>query len=144
AELARDRTATGEKRAATARAARPTAAAKAAAWSAVMDSDTLSNHLAAATMGGFWISDQLELTRPYVDRFFDEIAGIWETRSFDMASTITQMLFPASVIEPETVAKVDAYLAEHNPVPPLRRALLEGRDGLVRALAARKKDIEAT
>ncbi|WP_235608947.1 aminopeptidase N, partial [Frankia casuarinae] len=142
-ELARDRTATGEKRAATARAARPTAAAKAAAWSAVMDSDTLSNHLAAATMGGFWISDQLELTRPYVDRFFDEIAGIWETRSFDMASTITQMLFPASVIEPETVAKVDAYLAEHNPVPPLRRALLEGRDGLVRALAARKKDIEA-
>jgi aminopeptidase N len=143
AELARDRTATGEKRAATARAARPTAEAKAAAWSAVMDSDELSNHLAAATMGGFWISDQLELTRSYVDRYFDEIAGIWESRSFDTASTITQMLFPASVIEPETVAKVDAYLAERNPVPPLRRALLEGRDGLVRALAARAKDAAA-
>ncbi|CAO5228237.1 Aminopeptidase N [Frankia sp. AgKG'84/4] len=140
AELARDRTATGEKRAATARAARPTAAAKAAAWSAVMDSDELSNHLAAATMGGFWISDQVEFTRPYVDRYFDEIAAIWTSRSFDTASTITQMLFPSAVIEPATVAKVDAYLADRDPTPPLRRALLEGRDGLVRALAARTKD----
>ncbi len=139
-ELARDRTATGEKRAATARAARPTAAAKAAAWSAVMDSDELSNHLAAATMGGFWISDQAEFTRPYVERYFDEIAAIWTSRSFDTASTITQMLFPSAVIEPATVAKVDAYLADRDPTPPLRRALLEGRDGLIRALAAQAKD----
>ncbi|WP_242418859.1 ERAP1-like C-terminal domain-containing protein, partial [Frankia sp. CpI1-P] len=82
-------------------------------------------------------------TRPYVARYFDEIGGIWETRSFDTASTITQMLFPSSVIEPETVARVDAYLADRNPTPPLRRALLEGRDGLVRALAARTKDAAA-
>ncbi|MCM3884680.1 aminopeptidase N [Frankia sp. R82] len=143
AELARDRTATGEKRAATARAARPTAEAKAAAWSAVMDSATLSNHLAVATMSGFWISDQQEITRPYVDRFFAEIGDIWTSRSFDTAATISQMLFPSSVISPETVAKVDAYLAERDPTPPLRRALLEGRDGLVRALAARAKDTAA-
>ncbi|MEX5708886.1 aminopeptidase N [Parafrankia sp. FMc6] len=140
AELARDNTATGEKRAATARSARPTAQAKADAWSAVMDSDALSNHLAVATMGGFWISDQLELTRPYVDRFFAEIGGIWETRSFDTAQTITQMLFPSKVIEQSTVDLTDAYLAERDPVPALRRALMEGRDGLVRALAARAKD----
>ncbi|MCK9876324.1 aminopeptidase N [Frankia sp. Ag45/Mut15] len=141
AELARDRTATGEKRAATARAARPTAEAKAAAWSAVMDSADLSNHLAVATMSGFWISDQQKITLPYVDRFFAEIGGIWSSRSFDTAATISQMLFPSSVISPDTVAKVDAYLAERDPTPPLRRALLEGRDGLVRALAARQKDI---
>ncbi|MCK9920450.1 aminopeptidase N [Frankia sp. AgPm24] len=143
AELARDRTATGEKRAATARAARPTAEAKAAAWSAVMDSADLSNHLAVATMSGFWISDQQKITLPYVDRFFAEIGGIWSSRSFDTAATISQMLFPSSVISPDTVAKVDAYLAERDPTPPLRRALLEGRDGLVRALAARQKDIAA-
>ncbi|CAO5170167.1 Aminopeptidase N [Frankia sp. AiPs1] len=143
AEFARDRTATGEKRAATARAARPTLEAKAAAWSAVMDSAALSNHLAVATMAGFWISDQQELTKPYVDRFFAEIGGIWASRSFDTAATISQMLFPSSVISPRTVAKVDAYVAEQDPTPPLRRALLEGRDGLVRALAAREKDISA-
>jgi aminopeptidase N len=143
AELARDATATGEKRAATARSARPTAAAKTDAWSAVMDSDKLSNHLAVATMAGFWISDQLELTRPYVDRFFAEIGEIWATRSFDMAQTITQMLFPDAVIEQATVDATDVYLATRKPTPALRRALMEGRDGLVRALAARARDAAA-
>jgi aminopeptidase N len=143
AELARDATATGEKRAATARSARPTAEAKAEAWSAVMDSDKLSNHLAAATMAGFWISDQLELTRGYVDRFFAEISGIWETRTFDTAQTITQMLFPGVVIEQSTVDATDAFLASQNPTPALRRAVVEGRDGLVRALAAQARDIAA-
>ncbi len=143
AELARDPTATGEKRAATARSARPTAEAKAAAWAAVMESDKLSNHLLVATMGGFWMPGQDELTRPYVDRYFAEIGRIWRTRTFDTAQTITQMLFPDAIIEPETVEAVDAYLADQEPVPALRRALVEGRDGLVRALRARAKDVEA-
>ncbi|KLL11531.1 MULTISPECIES: aminopeptidase N [Protofrankia] len=143
AELARDRTATGEKRAATARSARPTAQAKAAAWSAAIDSDTLSNHLLVATLGGFWIPGQEELTRPYVSRFFAEIGEIWRTRTFDTAQTITQMLFPSAIVEPATVDAVDAYLAEADPGPALRRALVEGRDGLLRALRARAKDAEA-
>jgi aminopeptidase N len=108
-----------------------------------MDSDKLSNHLASATMAGFWIASQRELTRPYVDRYFAEIAGIWTSRTFDTAATITQMLFPDGIIEQSTLDKVDAYLAGGNPTPPLRRALAEGRDGLVRALAARAKDAEA-
>ncbi|WP_322778950.1 aminopeptidase N [Frankia sp. Cas4] len=143
AELARDPTATGEKRAATARSARPTAEAKAVAWAAAMESDKLSNHLLVATIGGFWMPGQDELTRPYVDRYFAEIGQIWRTRTFDTAQTITQMLFPAAIIEPETVEAVDAYLADQEPVPALRRALVEGRDGLVRALRARAKDVEA-
>ena len=143
AELARDATAAGEKRATTARSARPSAEAKAAAWSAVMDSDELSNHLAVATMAGFWIDSQLELTRPYVARYFDEIDRIWETRSFDTAATITQMLFPAAVVEQSTIDAVDAYLASHEPHPALRRSLVEGRDGLARALRARARDAEA-
>ena len=143
AELARDATAAGEKRAATARSARPTAPAKAAAWAAVMESDTLSNHVLAATMAGFWISSQRELTAPYVERYFAEIAEVWRTRSFDTAQTITQMLFPDGVIEQSTIDRVDAYLANEDPAPPLRRALVEGRDGLLRALAARARDVAA-
>ncbi|WP_131785365.1 aminopeptidase N [Protofrankia symbiont of Coriaria ruscifolia] len=143
AELARDRTATGEKRAASARSARPTAEAKAAAWSAAIDSDTLSNHLLVATLGGFWIPGQDDLTRPYVSRFFAEIGEIWRTRTFDTAQTITQMLFPSAIVEPATVDAVDAYLAEADPGPALRRGLVEGRDGLLRALRARAKDAEA-
>ncbi len=94
-------------------------------------------------MGGFWIPGQEDLTRPYVNRFFAEIERIWQTRTFDTAQTITQMLFPSAIIEPDTLAAVDAYLAAHDPQPALRRALVEGRDGLVRALRARAKDAEA-
>ncbi|MGF7237954.1 MAG: ERAP1-like C-terminal domain-containing protein, partial [Frankia sp.] len=140
AELARDATAAGEKRAATARSARPTAEAKAAAWAAVMETDTLSNHVLAATMAGFWVPDQADLTRPYVQRYFDEIGQIWQTRTIDTAQTITTMLFPSSVIEPATVEAVDTYLATKEPQPALRRALQENRDDLLRSLAARERD----
>ena len=140
AELERDPTAAGEKRAATARAARPDPAAKEAAWSAVMDTDTLSNHLQAATMAQFWRYDQVELCRPYVERYFEQIADIWRTRSMDTAHTITEMLYPAVVIEQATVDRTDRYLAESDPQPALRRMLSEGRDSLARALRARARD----
>ena len=140
AELARDPTAAGEKRAATARAARPDPAAKSAAWSAVMDADTLSNHLQAATMSQFWRYDQVELCRPYVERYFGQIADIWRTRSMDTAHTITEMLYPAVVIEQVIVDRTDRYLAESDPQPALRRMLSEGRDTVARALRARAHD----
>ena len=140
AELARDPTAAGEKRAATAHAARPEPAAKAAASSAVMDTDTLSNHLQAATMAQFWRYDQVELCRPYVERYFDQIADMWRTRSMDTAHTITEMLYPAVVIEQATVDRTARYLAESDPQPALRRMLCEGRDTVARALRARACD----
>jgi aminopeptidase N len=38
------------------------------------------------------------------------------------------------------VEATDAYLAEHDVPPPLRRLMQEGRADVVRALAARAKD----
>jgi aminopeptidase N len=140
AELERDPTAAGEKRAATARASRPDPAAKAAAWSAVMDTDALSNHLQAATMAQFWRYDQVELCRPYIERYFELIGDIWRTRTMDTAHTITEMLYPAVVIEQATVDRTDRYLAESDPQPALRRMLTEGRDSVARALRARAFD----
>jgi len=140
AELRRDPTATGEKRAATARAARPDAAAKEAAWSAVVDSDRLSNHLQAATMAGFVQPEQAALLAPYVDRYFAAAAGLWATRSMDVAQAITEGLFPSWEVSPEVLDRADAYLAAEQPTPALRRILLEGRDGIARALRARKRD----
>ena len=73
AEHARDVTSTGAESAATARAALPSSAAKAAAWEAAVESDTLSNHMIRATMRGFWQVEQLDLLRPYVDRYFSAL-----------------------------------------------------------------------
>jgi aminopeptidase N len=144
AELSRDATATGEKRAASARSAIPTAEAKAAAWAAVVDRDELSNHMQVATMRTFWRYEpgQLEITAPYVSRFFDVVGDVWRQRSMDSAQTFTELLFPATVIAPETIELVDRYLAEQSPQPALRRMLVEARDTVARALRARAYDTQ--
>ena len=140
AEEARDATAAGAKRAATARASRPSAGAKAAAWDAVMIDDRLSNHLTVATVAGFWRSDQTALLRPYVTRFFAEIGQVWATRTTEMAHTITEYLFPSTVIDDATVAATEAHLATLDASSGERRLIEEGRDGLLRALRAQACD----
>jgi len=140
AEEERDHTAAGGRRAATARASRPTAEAKEAAWQAVLTDEELSNHVAMATAAGFWRSDQTDLLRPYVDRYFAEIGSVWATRTTEMAYSITEHLFPATVIEPATVEAAERYLARLDAASGERRVIEEGRDGVIRALRAQACD----
>src|SRR5206468_3001575 len=58
------------EQAAGARAARPTAAAKAAAWAAVVDTDTLPNATQRVVCRSFWQRGQDAVLAPYVDRYF--------------------------------------------------------------------------
>jgi aminopeptidase N len=141
AEAARDDTAAGEKRAATARTALPTAEAKAAAYEAVMLTPSLSNHLTMATLAGFWRARHAALTAPYVQRFFDDLPRVWDERSTETAHTITELFFPASQISQETVAAIDAAMAAASSTRSgAKRLLAEGRDGMLRALRDRQVD----
>jgi len=144
AELDRDRTATGEQQAAAARAGRPEAAAKAAAWAALVDSNALSNRLVTSTAGGFWRSEQLALCRPYVDRYFAALAQIWRTRTPEIARQLTTLLYPSLLVEPATLARTDVHLSTADLPTGLRRLLGEHRDDVARALRARACDSAAT
>ncbi len=144
AELAHDQTAAGEQQAATARAARPEPSAKAAAWAALIDSDTLSNRLVTSTASGFWQRDHLELGRPYVDRYFDALADLWRTRTSEIAHQLTTLLYPALLVEPETLERTDAFLATDGLPTGLRRLLSERHDEVARALRAQACDRSAT
>jgi aminopeptidase N len=139
-EVARDDTAAGHRHAAAARAGLPTAEAKELAWHLVIERDDTHNAEQGAVMGGFQQANQRELLRPYATRYFEVIADIWENRTGDTARAIVQSLFPFLLVEPETVALVDSYLADNKPAPGLRRLLNEGRDGLTRALRAQARD----
>jgi aminopeptidase N len=139
-ELTRDTTSAGEEHAAAARASRPDPAAKAAAWSALIDSDALSNHLVAATARGFWHPEQSDLGRPYVERYFTTMPRMWQERTHEIAMTMSRHLFPAVLVEPEIVARTDEALAVTGMDPRLQRVLMERRAEMVRALAARKRD----
>ena len=66
AERGRDGSAEAELGAARALAARPTPAAKAAAWNALADDERVSNRMVSALAHGLWSPEQTGLVAPYV------------------------------------------------------------------------------
>jgi aminopeptidase N len=142
AEAARDATATGARRAATARALRPTAESKAETWRRLFTDETVPNAVHEAMLQGFWHPAQRELTAGYVDRYFADVRAVWDRRPGEIAKNCAQYLFPP-VVEPRTIAAADQWLTDADQPPPLRRLVFEGRDGIARALRARERDADA-
>jgi aminopeptidase N len=139
AELMSDDTATGRRQAAYARAARPSAVAKELAWADLVDRTDQPNAIVESTAGGFVQPDQLDELRPYRDRYFADLPRIWQERTQQIATALATALYPFLLVEQETLDATDAFLAgDLNSA--LRRILVEGRDGVTRALAARAKD----
>jgi aminopeptidase N len=143
AEVAADPTAAGQRHAASCRAARPTAEAKAEAWASVIDRDDLPNAVQAAVIGGMLNAEQVALMEPYVEPYFSSLEQIWATRTAEMAQNVVVGLYPTLLVSPAVVERTDAYLASRDVQPALSRLLLEGRDGVVRALRARARDAAA-
>ena len=142
AEAERDATATGVRRAATARALRPTVESKAETWDRAFDDDSVPNAVHEAMLLGFWHPAQRKLTAEYVERYFAEIRPLWDRRPGEIAKNAVQYLFPP-VVEPRTIVAADAWLADEEQPAPLRRLIFEGRDGIARALRARECDADA-
>ncbi|MDI5964750.1 aminopeptidase N [Streptantibioticus silvisoli] len=143
AELTRDSTAAGEEHAAGARAAMPTAEAKAAAWAAVVEAGKdqgLPNHTQAKVIAGFVQFDQRELLEPYTQKYFASVKPSWEKLSHEMAQQIATGLYPRVQVEQATLDATDAWLASAEPVPALRRLVTEARSGVERALRAQEAD----
>ncbi|MFH9893479.1 aminopeptidase N [Streptomyces luteogriseus] len=143
-EYERDRTAAGERHATTARAARPTAEAKAEAWESVVDSDKLPNAVQEAVIAGFVQTDQREVLAPYAERYFEVVKDIWESRSHEMAQQIAVGLYPVVQVSQETLDRTDAWLASAEPTAALRRLVSESRAGVERALRAQRADAAAS
>ncbi|MFJ8440654.1 aminopeptidase N [Kitasatospora griseola] len=143
AELARDNTASGRRQHTQCLAALPTPDAKAAAWSAVVDSDELPNALVEAQIAGFNQAGQRELTAGYVEPYFAMLESIWADRSIEIAMRIVGGFFPQYQTTPGTLAATDAWLTAHqDAAPALRRLVLECRDDLDRALRAQACDVQ--
>ena len=143
AELVRDATAAGERHAATARAARPTDAAKDEAWRLAVQDESVPNAVQSSIIGGFWSADQLPLLERFVEPYFEAVGEVWETRTAEMAQNVVIGLYPSLLVSPAVVERTDAYLASREVPPALERLLLEGRDGVARSLRARARDASA-
>ncbi|GAA2570421.1 aminopeptidase N [Winogradskya consettensis] len=139
-ELESDRTASGEREAALARALLPTAENKAAVWARLTGSEKLPNWLHRSLLQGFQSSTQVELTAPYAAKFFEVVDEVWNRSDSEPAQEFVMLAYPAYQISEETVALTDTWLAAEGHPASLRRLVAEGRDGVLRALKARAKD----
>ena len=141
-ELARDNTANGQNAAALAKAAIPTAEAKAEAWESIVVKGELSNALQASAVAGFTRVLDPALLEPYTEKYFDAVPGIVANRTHALAQQIVVGLYPSLQTTQATVDRTDAFLATlPDESAALRRMMLENRDGVARALRARQADV---
>ena len=133
-----DNTISGQERAAAARAIRPSAEAKEAAWQAVAVDTTTPNETRRQTAAAFQVSGQGELLAPYVDRYLELAETIIEDQGVWIGQVALVHLFPLANPSQQTLDKVDTWLGTTTATAAATRYVTEGRDDLARALRAQQ------
>ncbi len=140
AELERDRTISGQENAAAARASRPDAAAKAAAWAELVANPDVPNETHRSIASTFMRHGQEDLLAPYLEKYLEAADTVWEELGTHMATNLLGYAFPLPLGSPELVTRVDRWLEESPATPAAKRYVREGRADVVRALAAQERD----
>jgi aminopeptidase N len=140
AELDRDATAGGRQEAAHAGALLATAEAKATTWRRLSEPG-LTNWELMGLAPGFQHTGQEELTAPYAARYFAEVQQIYGRLDAQMGLWFAAATYPFLQISAATVEASDAWLAAPDRPAALRRIVMDGKDAVVRSLAARARDV---
>ncbi|MGW6282842.1 aminopeptidase N [Kribbella sp. NPDC055071] len=144
-ELTRDTTMTGQERAAQARAARPTAAAKEDAWRIAVESEDTPNETQFRTIIGFQQPGQEDLLRPYVEKYLNAAKDVYTRLGSSMGENVLVYLSPRNLADQEALDALTNWLAVESASvdAPTLRYVSEARADLTRAITAQAKDIVA-
>jgi aminopeptidase N len=116
----------------------PTAEAKEKAWTTLISDTTVSNRIAEAAAEGFWHPEQLQLTIPYVERYFAEMPRMMRVRhTGQVAERIASAAYPVLAVAPRTRQLAADLLATPGLPTILRRVVTDADDDVRRALEAR-------
>jgi len=120
----------------------PTAEAKAAVWHTAVETNDWSNTILQYSTIGFSRGANIELLAPYVEKYFQDVLKMWNTKTFKMAEYAIVNLYPISIATKELADKTGAFLdtPEISAIPALRRLLVENLDPIDRALKVQAKD----
>ena len=147
-QLSKDATASGQRRAAHARAALPTTEGKRSAWDALVNpnaGEELPNAIQFEATTGFNRANDWELLAPYVDEYFAMLRTTYTERTNETAQNLIEGLYPVQLAGrvADLQDKADAWLANNEDAhDALKRMVIEGRDSVRRALEAQAKDAE--
>jgi aminopeptidase N len=142
-EHASDMTASGDIGAATATSLIPEPAAKEAVWTEMTTDPDIVNSRNRALILGFQHPAQVELTAPFVPKFFADVANVWKIRDSEPGQDFLVLAYPIYQVSQDTVVAAEAWLAEEGHPAPLRRLVAEGNDRVLRAIRARARDAAA-
>lgn len=141
--LAADNTAKGGEFAAQAKAALPSAEAKAAAWSSLVDSDDQPNTIVRAAALGFVHPAGRDQLDGFVPRYFDALLPIWNSRTYQIAQYLIVGLYPAPLADVALRDATRGWLeANADAAPALRRLVAENLAGVERALSVQDRDAQ--
>jgi aminopeptidase N len=140
AALAADNTANGAQAAARAKAAIPTAANKLAVFSSLVDSDDAPNSIVRNSALGFSHTNDPSSLEPIVERYFASLTELWKSRSYQIAETLIVGLYPSTLASQQLIDATNAWLANNQEVPALRRLVIENLAGVERAVRVQKTD----
>jgi len=138
AELSRDATDAGRRHAAACRAAIGDAEHKAAAWRLVAESAEIGLEEAVEVARAFNVAEHADQLRPYVEKYFQTLPEIWDSRDGLLRLLLGQALFPYTAASPELLQRVDEFLGQPDLDPALARVVAEGRDVVSKALRSRE------
>jgi aminopeptidase N len=118
---------------------RPTAAAKEWAWATLRDDAELSNYAALAVAGGFWVTPDPDLVRPYVEQVGDLVMALSARMGDDAVSRVVTAIHPTRLVDDATVAASAALLGRDDLTPGVRRAFVDADHELREAIAGRRR-----
>jgi aminopeptidase N len=137
AALGQDRTMAGNLKWLQARASAPDAPAKVWAWEQLTGDHGRSNYELNALAAGFWHASDLDVLRPYVARYFDDVPALSGRLGEDALARVASLAYPGSLVEAATADRSVAALRRTDLTASVRRAMLDADSQLGEALASR-------
>ena len=117
----------------------PDEAAKQYAWERFTGAVPATPYEIEAAGLGLWQPGQEQVTDPYLDRYFAEVAGTVELRSGWMLAEAARLFFPWTAVRRSTLDASERVLDDQTLDPSLRRTLVDRTDDLRRDVVARER-----
>ncbi len=140
AELRRDRTISGQERAAMVLTLRPTPEAKAQAWRDAIERDDIANETQRQIALAFPTPGQAGLLAPYLEEYLAAADTLWERMGTQRASTALEYMFLMPLTSEKTARRIEEWLRTSPANPAAKRYVREGLADMRRALAAQERD----
>lgn len=123
----------------TAKAALPNYEKKLWAWKSILEDKGIDNYDMSALIDGFYVTGQDELLKPFAEIYGEAIEYAWKYRTADEALTITNGLYPSTIVEPYVLDIADKALSMDLP-DEAKRTIMERKADTERALKAQVTD----